>query len=329
MKIQLFKEKAVRRGGLLTTTIIGTMVSGTTGFSQDLQLNPAIGQIVITYPVTLELADSSTNGTGQVWDFSGIAYDNNSPETIIYRVPTSAELNNFPQATIVAESDVESPSFYYASADSLALLGGFSTNGNLLTFGNPRVKAVYPFVSGQLYSDAASYTYMSGTNEVVVEQQLEWEIVGSGTLITPLESYNDVYKVKTSGQLQFFVNGMPNITVQGTQFEWYAPGINTALLSLSYDDYNDSTEAKMLVLQGMAALPEQSAETIGVYPNPATDRITVEGIYDCYELVDAMGRTVLSGTGKEIVLESLAPDNYTLVIRRNGLPAERLKIVKL
>jgi hypothetical protein len=328
MTIELFKEKSVRHGGLLTT-IIGTMLSGTTGFSQDLQLNPAIGQIVINYPVALELADSSTNGNGQVWIFSGIDYDNNNPETITYRAPTAQELIDFPLANIVAESDTDSPSFLHASADSLSQLGGYATNGNLLTFGNPRVKAFYPFGSAQLYSDAASYTYMSGTNEVVVEQQLQWEIVGSGTLLLPLQTYSNVYKVKTSGQFEFFVNGMPNVTVQATQFEWFVPGINTALLSLAYDDFNDTTEAKMLAMQGMAALPEQSAASVAVYPNPATDHATIIGIVDRYEVVDAAGRIVLSGTAAELTLEALAPDQYTLIVYRDGFAADRLKLVKL
>jgi hypothetical protein len=295
--------------------------------AQNLQLNPQAGQIATRYPIAVELADTGTNGTAQSWDFTGFSYENNTPLTTTYRLPTSDELTDFPLANLAAESETNGTAFYNVSPDSLTYAGSLNDIGPLV-YSNLLKEVVYPFVAGQTYYDTAHYFYGSGGTTVDVDVYAEWEIVGNGSLTTSLGTYPETWKVRRTQRLEFYANGNLVETVHAVEYDWYGETHALSLLNIAYDDYNEATVATVLQAVGMAGLEETAPEQVIVFPNPAIDAFTVSGEFDRYELTDATGRTVRSGAEQTVVVSDLPEGHYTLCLY-SGTMSRRVQVLKI
>lgn len=310
---------------MLGAALIGQL---TTGFSQNININPQEGQLITNYPMTVALADSGAVGTNQTWDFSAFIYDNNNPEEFLVRLPAQNELNDFPMATIAVESTVDgSVDYYHASTDSLATLGSSGDNG-MAIYSNPLIEMKYPLSDGVVYHDTSVYSYLSGSTPVTVTQFRKWQLTGSGTLITPTETWNGVSKVSTIDSMIFMVDGSVYATVLAYSFNWYNETENTALARIMYDDYYDETKGVFLFNSGFATVDQLSDVTRKVFPNPAKDQVTIEGHFDRYELISPEGTIVLTGSESTVSLTSLSAGIYFLRIF-NGDEMNQQKLVKI
>lgn len=81
---------------------------------------------------------------------------------------------------------------------------------------------------------------------------------------------------------------------------------------------------------------EEHAE-IRLFPNPASSFISVSGYpieqdkFDSYEIVDMLGQNVeqfTSSNDQNIRIEKLTPGNYTIILKKKGLPLGSAKFVK-
>ena len=119
---------------------------------------------------------------------------------------------------------------------------------------------------------------------------------------------------------QWLLNGAP---ISGASQQSWSPAVN-GNYSVVITDANGCTAQSLPVYFGSVGSLEQQATTVRVYPQPADERLVVEGLAPgtVLSLVDAAGRTVLYRTAAtdrmELDTTELPAGNYVLVTSAAG-----------
>lgn len=161
------------------------------------------------------------------------------------------------------------------------------------------------------------------------------KLIGTGTLITSLGTFNNVLLVKD--RLSAWNEmGVPPFPVYTESFQWYLP--NNALEPLAIWRENQGLNyLYMRVLTPTTGLTEPADASGSVLmPNPATDRITLQSrdgsALGMVRIISAEGRTVqelgMQWTDRaELDVQSLAPGMYTVIASTRNASSQ-LRFVK-
>ncbi len=247
-------------------------------------------------------SDPTLNGADITWDFTSATLQ---PAGTAFFGP--ADLT--PYAATYPDADRAMTFDLFGLGQAYNYFRSTATDFEMIAEGVPDVAVHYtdpkkfiqfPFEYQDIFSDP--YTVDGVTNNVV------WQYLGYGTVITELGTVNNVVKAVSSDNEIVFWNTQPLYP----------------LISI--------VSGSVLVLtEGGVGMEEGSATTgIVVYPNPAQDRIRVIGAEqgDRYELSDMLGRSVLAGSVNgilELSIGDLPAGNYDLRIAN----ADRSEVVKV
>lgn len=263
-------------------------------------------------PITIPLT-----GTNVTWDFSNGLTNTGIVNDLVITQPASSPFSNtFPNAThaagvVTASANSATWRYFQLSGDSLHYLGLASTQSEN-TCPDPWTKVVFPFSYGELVEDSA----YCGPPGSPTPMHRGWELVATGTMITPLGTVPAVALVRIHS------NGSPT-----PYYEFYEYGNILAYIG-AYDDVTLSIWPSQSAL-GMTGGDGPTA--LRAYPQPASEEILVEVGQlvgpAWFVLLDAVGREMEAGTlnavnGRaRIDVSHLAPGNYLARIECGSVTA--------
>lgn len=255
---------------LLLTT--GTIFTACALNAQIQTLNPQPGDVFTYEYFELAVPDSGSIGANQTWDYSD-ATSMGGTLTKTFRALTTQEQGDYPDANIGYEESGD-PTLYlmHASADSLVNIGETS-----FMFSNPIMMYKYPLSSTSDFTDNFG---VSGVPMFTFDGTMRTYAQGTGTLITPFGTYNNVIKLRRKGLINMSLGGMSDQIIVDS-YVWVNADNKSELLSIESSDYVNDTEedeiaAYFLKNGAFAGVDELSKNRFKIYPNPAQEVIRLE-----------------------------------------------------
>lgn len=314
--------------------------------------NPTVGEQFIFEAYDPAAFSPGDSGANVVWTFFSNATPlaSVSSETVDPTIlPQSA---NYPGADIGFKDASGTEHFYVANQDSFAFMGGKDgvSNQNVDFTADPWTYLSFPLTYGDTIHDTFSGTTESSNGTVGDRTGIVQTVVdGYGDLVLPSGTISGVLRVKTTATYEDTLMGIQASNFEETRYIWYAPGYHQPIVALTrITPYLFGTPSPDIVTlfsikDSMAtSLTEPLAlQNWQVYPNPATDRLSVD--FELEEagevefvLLNVMGQRVyqqqaqIYGPGsyaEDILLPSLPAGSYFLQLHlHDQLATKRLVI---
>ncbi len=211
-------------------------------------------------------------GANQLWDFSTLVANLSiSTYDTVINANNAPSSSSYPYANIAFYNPNHSTySFYKKSSDSLTYYGirGMSwTNNNT----DPEKILSYPFSYDSTFSDNI-YTNTNSAGTLGYSTESFTRLAdGYGTLLLPTGTFSNVLRIKTTGY--FYSNSN---SYNYTTYYFYLPGIHQPILKLSESTSSSYfTEFLKMIVTGKSET-NVSLNKIKLFPNPATNNITIE-----------------------------------------------------
>lgn len=286
------------------------------GFAQPVISNgnnvPAPG---LSVPVSFANTSLAGNGgSNQTWDFSSLSFTSLGLVEVI--APASSPIGaSFPTSNYALSLiGQNSFSFFQVSSNKMEVLAWtISSPGSGNDYSpNPRTLMTFPFN----YLDTVNDTWQKvggSVNTVTITYD------GYGTLITPTTTHNEVVRIKED-----YGGG-------AIDYQWYS--LNPFMVVAIFD-HNINRLFHFAITQptGIAS-EEKSTFSVDVYPNPANDIVTVDGLQAGSTIVvtDITGKQVYDTHVKEekafINTSYFVNGIYNIQVTHQGLFANRRLVV--
>jgi len=282
--------------------------------------------------------DAGHSGANVTWDFSDLQFEQSF--TGYLKNSKLTEIGaTFPESNTEL-TEFDSKFYFNADQDKIEQFGFSSTNGIIqIRYDVPFVKMMFPFSYSNSFSGTFSgSTYYSGIERGTLTGTYSVEADAFGTVILPGNTvYENTLRIRTEKSYTGFLNaGSQEVDI--ITYRWYNEMHRYPILVLT--EYNvKSGDAETTKYQAaynnnaVSLISPVIAESILLYPNPATSYLTLEfnavaaGKLS-YAIHDASGKIV--STFSEYIttggihyndlsdkIESLKPGLYLLVIQ-NG-----------
>ncbi|RYZ33470.1 MAG: T9SS type A sorting domain-containing protein, partial [Sphingobacteriales bacterium] len=215
--------------------------------------------------------------------------------------PGDADCGTFPGANQVIGVSTSAKVFYAKTATSMEQHGELSS-GNI-TYANPMKVMQFPMTFNQTFTDAYSSSGNGGSKNGTITSTID----GYGTLKTPTGTYTNVLRQKVVDQATVVnAGGTMNMTI--TQYYWFVAGIHHHVMALLITEITGmpvqvptsyvTTYTTKTNGGGNVGIDEAEllASKVFVFPNPASDRISVKanGLnIRSIDLYNVMGQKVL------------------------------------
>jgi hypothetical protein len=249
------------------------------------------------------------SGTGQTWNFASITTGTTITKSYGTTVP-SGSAAAFPNANLAVKVGSDH-TLFKTSATSLEFHGGnLSANGVsvLLDFNTPAVYATYPLGYGTNATNAVAGDISIFGQTGTFTGNVAFNGDGSGTLLLPGQTFNNVLRVATTSTLNFSVfMGFVTGTVFLETFEYYdVSKFKTALFTISNTTVTSSsspTSVNSIMTVNTDALSVgvkenlKSVSDVRMFPNPAKGHVNLSFTNDnslpaSCEIINALGQTL-------------------------------------
>jgi hypothetical protein len=282
--------------------------------------------------------DPGPAGPNAVWDFSALSVD--STTTLQYVAPSATpHAAQFPNAT-VAQVGGGNTFYYQATATGVQLVGNVS-DGLVIPYSDPGMYLPFPCTYQTSWSDTEAASFVADGTPVTRTGTATGEADGHGTLVMPDGSIvGDVLRVHWTDSV---TDATPvfSFDIVYDSHLYYVNGLDRPLLqvvesTLSFNGFTETVQFTQWT-DGLATgmFDKVHDGPLQVYPNPATDQLTlrdVTGGYTVAHLFDATGRLVRSqglAAGRAVMeVGDLPPGLYIVEFRDAGQRrhAERVQV---
>jgi hypothetical protein len=232
-------------------------------------------------------------GTNATWNLSSATIT--GTRQLQLTQPSGAPgASNFPNATVVANADGESPyNFLQATGSELRTLGVVNTAPNI--YSDPLITMVFPCSLGTSWTDTYANVLEQGTRSYTADAY--------GTLIGPSGTLTNVLRVHTEYfTLDTVVSGTPYQAIMIEDAFWRSGMCWPVATSFWFRVFaagimvQEQRVGSALVV--MSSFPEDVTGVAGIraWPNPARDQIQVQVAQGGWYGVmwsDALGRTIV------------------------------------
>lgn len=260
---------------------------------QAIDINPSIGDV---YDINVTQWVSEGNaGSNVTWDLSSMTVASANSMTI------NAGSPSFPLANHTM-LDGSGSMMYQENSSTGQYVHGQDAGGVLFTFQDPMKMLAFPLDENVNETDAFAATFTSGvpftragTNDIVADA---W-----GTLITPDDTFNDVWRVRIDQDYTDTYAG-GTIVYQAQIYVWYKAGIHYPLASVSTLTTSQGANIDYGTYLNTANLNiiEEVNEAFKLYPNPANENLNVEfESIEAIRIYNAVGNLI-----KEVSVSSLS-----------------------
>ena len=235
------------------------------------QSQPLVDQSMSRFPMGLNdtfnrvstldpLPTFPTSGTNLVWDFTGVSFSNTTGvQNTVVSPANTPYASSFPQANICLISILNGSTdtnfaYYTEDATKLEGVGSVSNGGaNIRTCSDPNLLWKYPFA----YAETVQDTSVCGT---LPTQIVTKEYAGFGELRLPQMTVANCIMPKT-------------VSGSFTSYRWFTATPRLRLVAFSTDISFVVNELPDLLTS--VAQQEQEVKRWTVFPNPATETITL------------------------------------------------------
>jgi hypothetical protein len=245
-------------------------------------------------------------GSGQTWDFSGLSDDSVNIEEIVppAGLPEAGLFGTATHASVVTDGDgVTLATYFQTSASAYTLLGaGIAGGGNTGSFNytNPIDLFRFPIGFGQAYNDPFESTITAIGFSFQRNGAVQVDVDGSGTLSTPIGTFNNVLRVKSVETYNLL--GLPPIPGSSTSgvvttYNFISADYPGAIL-LSYviDDDNIGNVDTTIGFAdpNFQSIADLLTEELSVFPVPASDILHIQAgtSVSSVDLFDINGRSI-------------------------------------
>jgi hypothetical protein len=290
-----------------TTAVVVTVavISGGNIAAQTLEevdVVPGIGtSFVRSHLWSLEGTSAGTSGLGLVWDWTTVQPSSGDTDRIDIMVVNGApDSLLFPEATQVKRftnlNDGSITDNYMLDTDTATWYLGAVGTQSLTVCDQPMLMYPYPFSFGETVS--APFEFPDGAGNSLVGS-LQVSFIGTGTLMLPYGSFNDVRCIRRREARIAQGSAMDStITVNDC---WFYPGLAEPIARYqTFTSFgNTSTDAFLLMASSVLSVGSYSGQVGGLaYPTVATTSIYFEQLAKAvaYSAFDAAGRVMVSGT---------------------------------
>jgi len=279
---------------------------------------PAIGAGQQMYELDQSAPDfASATGSGQTWDYSTTPGASTTTRAFTVEDPsTTPEGSSFPAATkaIVIEgfmttyisstmSTRSSQGFTFDAGSGFGVVNAMLSTDDELLMNYPMAlnNQLVDVFSGTAHSNGTGQNFpCSGNNMAKVD--------GTGTLkLNAATTYNNVIRYHLVDTAHATVPLIGQVDMIRSQYEYYELGSNTNLPLFVYTSMTvviggsptpTSYALSSVMPDAFAAVNTNELANVTVYPNPATETISVKGLTNnaTLTLVDATGKTVSTTT---------------------------------
>lgn len=243
-------------------------------------------------------------GTGQTWNFASVT-PLGGGVTVNYGAPGGhPNGGSFPTSNI-AQSYTGFYKFFNASADSLELVGERSVANTPCAYVKKPTLYIYPMNFGYTHSDSATGTYADGFISSVDRKGMYYvEFDGSGSLVTPFATYNNVNRIRTLGVFRDSSwTGAAESDILLLRYEWYEQGNTKPRMIVTFTSVTINGGAPQLgkdvwyADQNTGIADGQANFSMTVSPNPAAGQAKV-----AYHLPEAgeVSLTLLNSAGQTV-----------------------------
>ncbi len=245
-------------------------------------VTPVAGEIFKTVNFYDE-SDPGNNGANVTWDFSGIQATED--DTLMMRAVTPQSTgisSSFPGATVaIADPD---DYYYFLKAENNKLIEmGTGESSDVMPLSDTKELLRFPLTFGTTFTD----TYSGSAGDLLFSVDIDGKVTVTadayGTLITPSGTFNNVLRIVTidSSTTIFSGFGFTDTTSEvTTSYVWYQAGEHWPLLSINIfeDDMGNYFNGFFLYKEAPSAIfDKQRALQLNAYPNPFTEKISLEG----------------------------------------------------
>jgi hypothetical protein len=307
---------------------------------------PAIGEtsnmfLCDSFTVNLD----AVSGVGVTWDYTSVVgYPGEIRVVDVVAPASTAYAASYPTSTKAFQVE-NALTTYFTSSPTERTSQGFqfyevSFGDVLATYtGDEQTMVTYPFLQGNSISDTydgmVDYSYNGfPVSEALIGNSYAW-IDGSGTLDLPGGvSLSNVIRYKSMDTAATTVPLLGAAELMRTQYEYYdyadqnLPVFIHTTISLALPGGGAPLATITMVLSkyeaNYASIDDINEFTFNVFPNPATDMISIKGNFSAEatgSIIDQSGRvleTMNVQNGQSINISDLATGSYFFAIEDNG-----------
>ena len=258
-----------------------------TGLSLNAQLtdanhSPVAGEVFSTYQCDSLGVTPGASGASTLWNFATIT----THSSVVNNYTAAVNSNTlYPSPGVSVASALSNMSYYKASLSDLRYWGGNITVGGVaasLVYSTSAITAVYPMnfnstgssiTSGSISIPAVSQTgTFTGNSEALAD--------GTGTLVIPTGTFNNVIRVVTSQTINFNVQ-LGAGTVNQKNYEYFNVGTKEALFTITTSTITAplvGTSTQTLITRTKPVTVgikenKQALIELSVYPNPSSTTV--------------------------------------------------------
>jgi hypothetical protein len=318
----------------LFTLLAGLIIMSTQLFSQTYtnENMPEMGDsVAIMANNDMTVFTPGDGGEDVTWDFTTDSYPDED-YFVFVNPSTTPFADEFPEAVMCGKSSGGAYQYYSSIMNDMEI-SGFASNldendpeNNIYGYFDPPINLFdLPLSYGDKQNSTYAGKYVLAANEFALTGTVTTEIDGSGTLITPAGTFENVLRIHiqlaetglagqqvdryiyVSEDYSFWIALHEEITVLGDVNiqKWYA--VNPKSLSQS----SVAIDAEMTTLR--------------VFPNPTEDMLTINSVnnIEIIQLFDAMGKVVATATidgamSYQMDVSNLNAGVYNVVTSSNG-----------
>lgn len=288
---------------------------------------------------------ANVTGTSVTWDYSQIAsYAGELRDVEVIDATTTSYAADYPTSTKAMQLGDNIVTFFTGDASSRTSQGFVFTEPSLgdikATFDvDNLIQLTYPASQGTSFSDDYEGT-ISNPSLIPVPADLigtaHISVDGEGTLQLPLGvSVSNVLRLKSIDTAEFNVMLLGDFEVVREQFEYYdlssqnLPIFIHTTMHIFQAGATDPMLSSSLVLskyatENFVGIDEKSTVDVKVYPNPAVNEITIEGLSlekAKISFINQAGKTVKTiseQVGSTINVNDLSNGIYIVIIEKEG-----------
>jgi len=290
--------------------------------SAQLSLTKAFNEPVLGNVNTKKGYDSvgvvpKNTGASQTWNFSTLVTNTVTDVATYTTVASTPSASSFPLATIAEGDGTGAYNYWRSTSTQFELLGNDDGAGGLVTFTNAAIAAVWPINMGysnnDTYGGPVNVASMSGA----ANGSISTNGTGTGTVILPGSiSLANCLQVRMSNSLNIQVGTFPSsftLDVRSMEYQYYSGTQKFPVLTVNYQTETATTilgttvtaiadiRINNAVLTGITDM-NFDAVNYNVYPNPATDAVTINLTNDKTENVSVIVMNNLGQVVKSVDL---------------------------
>ncbi|MBL7895034.1 MAG: T9SS type A sorting domain-containing protein [Bacteroidia bacterium] len=266
-------------GVLLFNTAVKAQITLTKATNE-----PVIGDVDNRQTMDTVNAIPNNSGSGQVWDFSTLTTGTAAAVANTYTTPSSVPGGTAHPTATIAQTDGTSPRFFKTTATTFEMLG-MTTSSVTLTFTNTAVMANWPIAFNYANNDPVGGTLVSAFGGGTFSGNLVGTAPGSGTLLLPGRTYNNVLQVITYMNLTATIatSLIPiTATLNVTNYQYYDASQKFPLLNVNITRINSLAGNQVTTTVDVnnniyAGINEYNLDnSLVIYPNPASNNINIQ-----------------------------------------------------